>query len=109
MRRGAGALTAAGGVVLAVRPDRVARAVGGSAPPTLVRLLGVRMLVQGAMLAARPDRRTAVACCAVDGTHAASMLGVAVVAPRYRRVALWAVGAATASAALDVLVARWPA
>ncbi len=110
MARGLGALTCTAGLVLVARPGQVARAVSRGTPPEarIVRLLGARMLLQGALLAARPDRRLAAACAAVDGTHAASMVAAAVLLPRYRRAALLSAGVAVGSAAVSAMIAGRP-
>lgn len=52
------------------------------------RALGGRQLVQAAVAETTPTHRTLLAGASIDGLHALSMLGLAVVAPRWRRLAL---------------------
>ena len=95
-------LGAAWGVALLVGPDRVIRAAGADSDLTgavvAARLLGARQLAQAAALAARPQD-VARAAVVTDSVHAASMLGVALLAPRYRRIAVVSAVIATALAA----------
>lgn len=60
--------------------DRVVR--------TLAGVLGARHLAQGVTELLAPRRMTSPRSAFVDGSHAASMLGWALVDPRHRRVAL---------------------
>jgi hypothetical protein len=62
-------------------------------------MLGIRMLVQGGVELARPRHDVIRVGAAVDATHALSMVGVALVSPRYRRGAVISAAIATASAA----------
>lgn len=55
---------------------------------TAGRVLALRDLAQGTTLAVAPGERLGRLGSVVDGLHAASMVGLAVVAPGYRRVAL---------------------
>jgi hypothetical protein len=90
-----------GGTALVLRPNGIARALsaGQPLPPAgIVRVLGGRMLVQGILLLAEPKRPVASAGVAIDAVHALSMITVAAVLPRYRRVALISAGEATLSA-----------
>ena len=84
------------------RPGLVARLSGGSsgaAPAAwLVRVLGLRLLAQGAALLARPTRATEAANAAIDAAHGVSMLIVAVASRRYRRAAVTSAAAAAVSA-----------
>jgi hypothetical protein len=93
----------AGGGALLARPDRcAARAAGREAarPPTpIVRILGVRLASQGAAALLRPTRTIVLGGAAVDAIHAASMVGLAAVDGRYRRVALLSAAAAVAAGA----------
>jgi hypothetical protein len=78
--------------VLSVRVDRRARAV--------VRILGARYLAQAAMISSAPRTPLApVIGAAVDVMHALSMVALAAVDRRRRRLALADAGAATAFAA----------
>lgn len=92
------------GAVAMVRPDlllRLTADAGGPWARRTVRVLGARYLVQsaGGTLLHRPWVPDADA--AVDLVHAASMVGLAAVAPHYRRPALVSAGLATLFAALD--------
>jgi hypothetical protein len=94
-----------GGACVAV-PARVLGLVGGpdrDDPTTalVVRVLGGRMLLQGAadMVLGRRTRGVDVA---VELLHAASMLAAAAWWPDHRRTALASAAAATAIALLDV-------
>lgn len=105
------------GLVAATRPGlvlRVSRGDAGRAARVAVRILGARYLLQsGAGLALgrtgphpwrpgarRPWLRDADAV--VDLIHAATMVGLAAVAPEHRRLALLSAGAATVFAAADL-------
>ena len=97
------------GGMLLIRPAPVARAVGGRGsppPPWAVRLLGGRLLVQGAAALYWPSPAMARADAAVDAVHGASMLAVATVSTRYRRAALTSAASAAASAFASVRIAR---
>jgi hypothetical protein len=104
-----GVAEAAAGVVLAGRPRSViARVDGGRGgpPPWVVRLLGGRMVAQGLVEAARPGPAVAVGGAALDGSHALSMLALAVVSRRLRPPALASALLAGATAALLAVAAR---
>lgn len=96
------------GLAMVVAPDRVARAsAGGSAtaPAAIVRVLGLRQAGQGALNLLRPSRAGLDLGAGVDATHLASMIALAVAAPRYRRTA--AVSGAIALASIGAgLAAR---
>jgi hypothetical protein len=79
------AAVGAGWLAALARPDRSLLPDGAVLP---ARALAVRDLAQGALLIAAPRAGSARACSAVDSLHAASMLPVVALAPRYRRVAL---------------------
>jgi hypothetical protein len=66
-------------------------------PPWLVRVLGVRMLVQHGLVVRAPEQRIVAASAAVDGLHAASMLLVAAGSAGRRRVPLISAGIAGAA------------
>ncbi len=87
------------GAALLLRPRAVITAIGADPDlPGLIpaaRVLGARHLVQGVTLAIAPTRVARVSAL-VDGVHAASMYGLAAVAPRYRRAALASAGVASA-------------
>lgn len=88
------------GAAAVIRADRVAELVADDAVPDarVIRVLGARTLAQGAVLVARPDRRSSRASAGVDATHALTMFALAAVAPRYRRPALLSAGIALVSA-----------
>ena len=97
------------GTALAVRPATTVRAVCGGTPvppPAVVRVLGVRQVLQSAVLLLRPSRPLATAAAMVDGLHAASMVAAALAWPRYRRPAL--TSAAVAAGAAVVTLAAPP-
>jgi hypothetical protein len=109
----AAVLGAVWGAALLIRPNQVLRAAGADPGLTgavvAARVLGVRHLAQAAALAARPAdvARPAIA---TDGLHAASMLGLALLAPRYRRAALASALVATALAVGtrgNGIIGRW--
>jgi hypothetical protein len=91
----------AASVVMLARPDAVIRAVAGG-PGTrrwIVRVLAVRMALQAGLEIAHPTRRLVALGVAIDGTHATSMLLLALTGPRHRRAALASALFASASAA----------
>jgi hypothetical protein len=93
------------GLVLLGRPASIAAlaAGGGPRPPAgVVRLLGVRFVAQGAAQLRQPAKGTTRLVAAVELAHGASMAGLAVVSPRYRRPALIALALAGASLAIEV-------
>jgi len=97
------------GVAMTIRGRRVAEAVSGSGAvpnPAVVRILGGRQLLQGGALLIRPESPLVIGALAVDALHATSMVGAAIVWPRYRRAALTSAAVATASAGAGALVLR---
>jgi hypothetical protein len=94
------------GATLAIAPYRVIAALGVPQPPpvglvTAARVLGVRHLLQAAILERRLGHRpgsSARPAGAVDLLHAASMLALAAVDPPRRRPALVSATVATALA-----------
>jgi len=52
------------------------------------KVLAARNLTTAALLTRQPSRRVRRALAAVDGLHAASMVGLALISRRYRRPAL---------------------
>jgi hypothetical protein len=95
-------------LALVVTPDEVARAVspGAAAPPRwLVRLLGIRVVLQQLVVLTAPTRRIVLGGVVVDGLHAASMVAAARNWPQYRRVAVASAGAAVTSAGLGLATA----
>jgi len=98
---------AVGGLWLAgLATDR--RAVGASLPRAgrLAALaLAGRDIAQGALLVSDPRQRSAQAGAVIDGLHAASMLPVVALVPRYRKPAAVSAGVAIAW----VAAAEWAA
>lgn len=98
------------GAVLAVRSARVAAAAAGPggqpAPGRLVAVLGLRSLAQGAVTAAVPRWSVLTGGALVDATHAASMLPVVAVSPKYRRAAAISAAVAALTAAAGTAAAR---
>jgi hypothetical protein len=100
--------TAGWGLALLLRPDGVARAVGAAdplPPAWIARVLGARLVVQHAVVLARPERRVMAAGAVVDGLHALSMVPVAVWWPEHRRAAVVSAASAAGPAALGLLAA----
>ena len=106
--RAVGLAEAAAGAVVLARAATVVRALrDGAAPPAPVvavaRVLGARMLAQGLLAAAVPDRRIGLGGAATDLSHALSMVPVVWRMPAHRRPALSsavvAIGFAAAQAA----------
>ncbi len=96
-------------VVLLAAPPGVLRSVTGDhgVPPAwIVRVLGVRTLVQAAAVAISASPTILRLGVLVDLAHAASMLAASRVWPRYRRAALASAGSAGASAVAGVLLIR---
>jgi len=107
--RVSGALSAALGTALLLRPSAITRLVsgGGDTPSDLVaRILGGRQLLQGIALITRPDPQIVAAAVATDVLHAASMLLLGWVRPAYRRPALMSAGVAVASASCGAMTLR---
>ncbi|HEY8300560.1 MAG TPA: hypothetical protein VIG48_01550 [Jatrophihabitans sp.] len=102
LTRALGAAQLALGLVLVSRPERVAP----SAPSWLVRILGARGLVQGALTVAVPDPAVLALGASVDTAHALSMVPVAIGSSRYRRPAAVSAGVAAALAAAAAALAR---
>ena len=97
------------GSELLTRPQAVARRVAGpGAEPAswIVRLLGARHIGQGALLLAFPRRKVLAAAAVIDLVHAASMVLLAAVEPRFGPAARASAAAATASAVVAAAIAR---
>lgn len=102
-----GATQFAVGTLMLVTPTQVARAAAGPevasggavAPPTIVRVLGLRTATQGALTVIRPSRTSLEVGAGTDALHLLSMIALAAVAPKYRRSALVSAAVATASLA----------
>jgi hypothetical protein len=88
------------------------RAAAGATLPPAGRLAAIalagRDLAQGALLVSNPRRRSAQAGAVIDGLHAASMLPVVVLVPRYRGPAALSAGVATAWIAAAAWAQRQP-
>jgi hypothetical protein len=95
------------GTACLVSPRDVLAAVGGSdsiddLTGIVTRVLGARLVAQAGLdlILGPSTRRLDVA---VDLTHAASMLPLAVLSPRHRRTALFSAAVATTTAILSLL------
>ena len=96
-----GALSAALGAALLLRPAAVTRMVSGrgDAPSDVVaRVLGGRQLLQGLALITRPEPPVVTVAVATDVLHAASMLLLGWIRPVYRRPAVVSAAVAASSA-----------
>jgi hypothetical protein len=104
------AVTTAVGALALSSPRRLSRLAAGSAaavpPAWIVRLLGIRYLMQAAAEFARPTRTVWRASSAIDDLHAATMVAAAFTWPSYRRLALASGVLATGSAAATYSAAR---
>jgi hypothetical protein len=104
-RRLWGATQAVLGAAGLLAPGSVATICAGKdarVPNFVVRILGARMLGQGAFLMMHPTDERVTLGCWVDSLHGASMLAAAVVKPDYRRSALMAASLAAVSVAIGV-------
>lgn len=100
-RRILGASQVAVGALLLIAPRAVAGAVAAdekSPPVAAVRLLGGRLLTQGAVLAQYPSDRVLSIAVMVDLLHGASMILATGVMPEYRRSLLSSAALAGGSA-----------
>lgn len=90
--RGVALLRAGVGAALTVFPGRVASAAEGRPATTparvFTRVLGVRHLTQATLTLTAPQLLTPSRGAVVDGLHAATVMVLAAVSPRYRRAAL---------------------
>ena len=94
---------------MVARPQAVARLVSGtgSTPDAaVVRILGGRQLLQGAVVVIRPSPLLVIGSVAVDALHAASMVAAAAIWPGYRRAALTSAAVAGTSALTGALILR---
>jgi hypothetical protein len=102
------ALTAARitwGAVLLASPDRVLAKCPDPVPGyarVAVRLLGVRQLVEGAVLARHPRRPPPEWSIAIDALHGLSMLALAALRPGLRPAAVRSAASALSLTALSV-------
>lgn len=90
------------GALLVARPG----VVGRTAPSWLVRVLGIRGVVQGTVTVLDPDDTTVALGACVDAAHALSMIPVVAVSARYRRPAALSGGVAAAMAVAGLGIAR---
>lgn len=98
---GVATLTRPGDVVGTLTPD------GSAAPPPwVVRVLGLRQVVQGTVGILRPTPSMAAWGAAVDASHAASLVPLMVFSPRYRAAAVASSGLAAAAALLGWSMSR---
>jgi hypothetical protein len=79
---------------------------GDHTSTVLGRMLGARHLAEALLAAARPGRRTMQAGAAIDGTHALSMVALAICDPRRRQLAVTAAAVSSAFMAWGLLEAR---
>lgn len=96
-----GGATTAMGAAFLIWPHALAnRFSGGRSTPdnAIVRVLGGRQLLQGAVQVAQPKPDVVLAGVAVDLIHAGSMLVLSVLWPAYRRSALSSAAIAAVSA-----------
>jgi len=99
--------TGIAGAALVLRPRQIARRTRGSGlmpPPGIVRFLGSRYLIQGAVQTVWPRREVWRVSRAVDVLHASTMVAAALARPQYRSAAcaslLFALTSATCTGAL---------
>lgn len=104
------AIRTAWGAALLIAPGLILRRLPAQRHAGLVRaiarLLGLRHLVQAAIVARRPTRGRILAGAAVDAAHATSMLALAALQPEHRVLALGEAGEASAFAAAGIREAR---
>jgi len=98
------------GTALLVDPEAVLRRLPHQridrSARTFARLLGIRHLVQAAITAHCPTRRSILAGAAIDATHAATMAILAAIRPDRRELALTNAATATALAGAGLANAR---
>lgn len=70
--------------------------------PAVVRVLGLREIVQATTFAPRPSRPVSMLGLGIDGLHASTMLVLAAASPKWRRAALTSATIAGVFALLDV-------
>ncbi len=93
------------GVAFVGAGGRIADAAGVPRAGWVLRVLGVRHLIE-APLAGRRSRRWALLACGVDGLHASSMLALAWARPGARQAALVDAGVAGVLSAGELAEAR---
>ncbi|MGH9068738.1 MAG: hypothetical protein ACRD0J_14800 [Acidimicrobiales bacterium] len=110
-RAGRWGLARAGyGAVLVLAPSRVARLYSGRPPDgvatAIVRVLGVRQVVQGLLSVGDPGPAVLALGAEVDVAHAASMVALAAADPDRRRGSLVDAAAAGTMAVITAALAR---
>lgn len=108
MRTAASTGLALWGAALLVAPDPTVRRVTGGRvvpPVAVVRVLGVRRIVQQVLVSGTSAPLVAWLSVATDVLHAGSMVAAARIWPQYRRAELTSAGIAAGSAALTALTA----
>jgi len=100
--RALGAAQVGLGALLVARPTQVAAEV----PSWLVRVLGARGIVQGALTIAAPEPTTLALGASADAAHALSMVPFTIWSHRYRRAAAVSGGTAAVMAVLATALAR---
>jgi hypothetical protein len=93
------------GSLLLISPDTVLAEAPGSAPPgvrSADRLLGIRHLIEGAVLARHARAPAPSWSIGIDALHGASMLGLAAARPGLRRDALRSAASAGTLVALSL-------
>jgi hypothetical protein len=101
------AVQASTGAALAVVPavlDRPLPALAAARPRLLVRVLGLRMLLQSALALACP--RTLRPGAIADVVHSASMIATAIALPKYRTAAITSAAVAAGFAAANEIAGR---
>jgi hypothetical protein len=108
--RAVGIGTGIAGAALVLRPRHISRRTRGSGlvpPPSIVRLLGSRYLIQGAVQTIWPRREVWRISGAVDVLHASTMVAAALARPQYRSAACASLLFALTSATCTGALARW--
>lgn len=96
----------ASGIGMAVAPAKLARSVAGAesaAPPGLVRVLGARTALQGALIWSFASRRALRLGAAADALHCATMVVAAATSPANRRSAAVSAAFACTTAAVSLV------
>ncbi|MCW2527292.1 MAG: hypothetical protein JWM76_2152 [Pseudonocardiales bacterium] len=99
------------GIALAAQPHRVVAAVGltDRPPPIFIlRVLGVRQVLQGAAQLRSPTATSAFAGAAIDAAHALSLAPIVAFDPRNRRAAVISAAVALAMAIIGGLIPGRP-
>lgn len=100
--RALGGVQCALGALLVTRPA----SIGRQAPQWVVRVLGLRGVVQGAVTLLEPEATTLALGACVDAAHALSMVPVVAGSARYRRPAAISGGIAAVMAFAGLGLAR---